>query len=58
MSFIPEPKKKKPQSSPPPCKEPKPKHDPNHDPKPPLIPYYQNILPQLRRYHPTPFTQT
>ena len=42
-------KKQKPQSSPPSCKESKPKQDPNHEPKPPLIPYYQNILPQLRK---------
>ena len=56
--FYPRTKKQKPQSSPPPCKEPKPKQDSKHEPKPPLIPYYQNILPQLHKYHPPPFTQT
>ena len=56
--FYPRTKKQKPQSSPPPCKELKPKQDPNHEPKPLLIPYYQNILPQLHIYHPPPFTQT
>ena len=49
MVFYPKTKKQKPQSSPPSCKESKPKQDPNHEPKPPLIPYYQNILPQLRK---------
>ena len=40
--FYPRTRKQKPLL--PPCKETKPKQDTNHEPKPPLIPYYQNIL--------------
>ena len=40
------------------CKETKPRQDTNHESKPPLIPYYQNILSQIHKYHPTPSTQT
>ena len=39
-------------------KETKPKQDTNHEPKPPLIPYYQNILSQIHKYHLAPSTKT
>ena len=41
-----------------PCKEAKSKHDIDQEPKPPLIPYYQNILPQLPKCQHFPSRQT
>ena len=42
----------------PPYKETKSKEDHDQNPKPPLIPYYQKVLPQIPKSQPFPTSQT